>query len=249
MFTVEMIAIVAAMPEELEPVVERAQAPRVLSTPAQRPFKLVTARLAGRDVALALTGDGERHARLGADALVAQVAVERLVVIGVAGAATGDLPPGALVVAEEVGDEGGVAFRADPSSVEVAVRRAGARAARVVSAADIADSLEAKRGLAARAGVRSSVAVDLESATFVAAAVRAGVPWTVLRIISDAADEALPSLLNRARDAGGAVRRGAVALGLLTDPRALPVLLRMRARVRDAGARLADAVERVLLAT
>jgi hypothetical protein len=71
----------------------------------------------------------------------------------------------------------------------------------------------------------------------------------VLRVISDAADEALPALLNHARDAGGAVRRGTVALRLLANPRALPQILRLRARVRLAAERLADAVERVLLAS
>jgi hypothetical protein len=59
----------------------------------------------------------------------------------------------------------------------------------------------------------------------------------------------VPSLVNRSRDAGGHVRRGAVALRLLGHPAALPVLLRMRARLRDAAVTLADAVERLLLAT
>ena len=245
-----MIAVVAAMPEELAPLVARAQAPRVMSRPEQRPYRLLTARLAGGDVALAVTGDGERNARVGAEALVASLALRGLVVVGVAGAATGELAPGALVVAEEVCLEAGGAWRADPASIELAVRRAGARPARLVSVKDIADTPAAKRDLGGRATASSSspVAVDLESATYVAAAVRAGVPWTVLRVISDAADEALPPLLNQARDAGGAVRRGAVAFGLLGSPSALPVLLRMRARVRDASLRLADAAERLLLA-
>src|SRR5262249_32824544 len=158
--------------------------------------------------------------------------------------ATDDLATGALVVADEVCPEGGDGWRADPTAVEIAVRRAGARAARVVSATAIADSPARKRALAARpGGAAAPVAIDLESATFVAAAVRMGIPWTVLRVISDAADEALPSLLNRARDDGGAVRRGAVALRLLGSPTALPVLLRMRARVQAAAEQLADAVE------
>ena len=243
-----MIAIVAAMPEELAPLVARAQASRVMSRPEQRPFRLLTARLAERAVALAVTGDGERNARVGAEAHDASLPESALVVVGVAGAATEALEPGALVVADEVCLEAGGAWRADPASVELAVRRAGARPARVVSVKDIADTPAAKRDLVGRSTSSSAVAVDLESATYVAAAIRAGVPWTVLRVISDAADEALPPLLNRARDAGGAVRRGAVALRLLGNPSALPVLLRMRGRVRDGSATLADAAERLLLA-
>jgi nucleoside phosphorylase len=248
MFLVEMLAVVAAMPEELAPLVARARETRVLSD--RSPFKLQAARLVDRSVALVVTGDGARNARLGVEALGAAVAVDGLVVVGVAGAATSDLRPGALVVADEVQAEAGASFLADPAIVERAVRRAGARAAHVVSATAIADSPERKRDLAARAGAAGApVAVDLESATYVAAAARMGVPWTVLRVISDAADEALPALLNQARDDGGAVKRGAVALRLLGSPGALPVLLRLRARVRDAGEQLADAVERVLLAS
>jgi nucleoside phosphorylase len=244
-----MIAIVAAMPEELAPLVARAEDARVLSAFERPPFELLAARVAGRTVALAVTGDGERNARRGAEALAATLPPEGLIVVGVSGAATGELAPGALVVAEEVHAETGDVWRAEPAAVERAIRRAGARAARVVSAHDLVDSPAAKRELAARAGAGAPVAVDLESATYVAAAVRAGVPWTVLRVIGDAADEALPALLNRARDAGGAIHRGAVALRLLGNPRALPQLLRLRSRVRDAAERLADAVERVLLAS
>jgi nucleoside phosphorylase len=250
MFSVEkMIAIVAAMPEELAPLVARAEDARVLSALEHAPFELLAARVAGRTVALAVTGDGERNARRGAEALASTLPPEGLIVVGVSGAATSELAPGALVVATEVRGDDGAVWRAEPAAVELAVRRAGARAACVVSSRDIIDSPAAKRDVAARTAADAPVAIDLESATYVAAAARAGVPWTVLRVISDAADEALPPLLNRARDAGGAVRRGAVALRLLGNPRALPQLLRLRARVRDAAEHLADAVERVLLAS
>jgi nucleoside phosphorylase len=249
MFSVEMIAIVAAMPEELAPLVERAAGLRGLPVPDGQPFALKTAHLAGHAVALAVTGDGERNARRGAQALGAALPLDGLIVVGIAGAATADLPAGALVVAEEVRAEAGAGWRADPAAIDLCVRRAGARAARLVSSHDIADSPARKRALASDFGGQGPVAVDLESATFVEAAARAGVPWTVLRVISDAADEAVPSLVNRSRDEGGAVRRSAVALRLLGHPGAVPVLLRMRARLRDAAVTLADAVERLLLAT
>jgi adenosylhomocysteine nucleosidase len=243
MFTVEMIAIVAAMPEELAPLRARGRAPRVLDFPDGGPLDVTTAAVAGRAVVLAATGDGERNARRGAETLISMISVQRLIVVGIAGAASDDLRPGALVVADEVHEESGSAWRADPTHVTEAVR-AGARPARLVSARKIADTPAVKRGLAA--GARGAVAVDLESAAYVAAAEQAGVPWTVLRVISDAADEELPPLLNRARDDGGAVRRGVVARGLLTNWSAVPVLLRLRARLQAASVTLADAVERIL---
>ncbi len=89
--------------------------------------------------------------------------------------------------------------------------------------------------------------VDLESAAFAAAATRAGLPWVVLRAVSDTAADSVPALLNRSRDDGGAVRRGSVLRGLLTNPRALRPLLELRERVRLCAGRLADAVEMTML--
>jgi adenosylhomocysteine nucleosidase len=243
MFSVGMIAIVAAMPEELAPLRARVRAARALHFPDKNTVDVVSADLRGKAVALAVTGDGERNARRGAAALESMIALQRLIVVGIAGAASDDLSPGALIVAVEVGHEGGASWRADPSCVAEAVR-VGARPARLVSARRLADTPAAKRSLAGASG--GSVAIDLESASYVEAAERAGVPWTVLRVISDAAHEALPPLLNQSRDAGGSVRRGAVALGLATNWRALPVLMRLRARLQEASVKLADAVEQLV---
>ena len=88
--------------------------------------------------------------------------------------------------------------------------------------------------------------VDLESVSYVAAASEAGIPWLVLRAVSDTAAEALPALLNRCRDEGGAVRRAKVALELMGDPRALPFLLSLRQRIRHCAETLADAIEALL---
>ncbi|HEX4510138.1 MAG TPA: hypothetical protein VH328_08670, partial [Burkholderiaceae bacterium] len=80
-----------------------------------------------------------------------------------------------------------------------------------------------------------------ETASYVEAAQRAGLPWTVLRAVSDTADQALPPLLNRARDDGGAVRRSSVVRGLFGDPGALPVLLSLRRRLKLCAEALARA--------
>jgi nucleoside phosphorylase len=106
-----MIAIVAAMSEELAPLVARTGARRAPSPSVT----LFEARVAGRDVALAVTGDGARNARVGAAALIGRGGIERLVVVGIAGAASEDLHPGALVVADEVAAEAGACWRADPT--------------------------------------------------------------------------------------------------------------------------------------
>jgi adenosylhomocysteine nucleosidase len=247
-----MTVVVAAMPEEVAGL--RARLTNVRRVTGCAPDAVVGG-LGGRDVVVAVTGDGERNAREGIAAVLAAVRAERLITLGIAGGLSRDLREGDLVIADRVMVEGArergptsseIVF-ADGPSVEAALRATAARRAIVVTANRIADSVSEKHRLLtlAAAGTTSAV-VDLESASYVRAAVRAAIPWIVLRAVSDTADEALPALLNRARDAGGAVRRGSVVRGLLGDPAALPVLMALRRRLRQCGERLGRAAEALL---
>ncbi|HXN34049.1 MAG TPA: hypothetical protein VN894_19415 [Polyangiaceae bacterium] len=237
-------AVVASLPEEIAPL-------RSLLTEIGRvrtgALLVESGRLGGRWVALSATGDGAGNARVGIAELLAASRPSALVVIGVAGGLSSGLPTAALVVARRVTDEAGRSFAADAGQVAAAARATGGRTAVVVSAARIADSASEKRRLSHQAGAGEDAAVvDLESATYVAAAAASGIPWLVLRAVSDTADEALPDLLNRSRDAGGAVLRGQVVLRLLRQPRALPFLLALRWRVGQCAEVLARAVQAAL---
>jgi nucleoside phosphorylase len=191
--------------------------------------------------------------------------IERLLILGVAGALSPWLRVGDLVAAHEVRAEpGGDLLRGDRAFADVAVRCANALPSVAVSSASIADTREEKARLLALSqvgvadangmdhvdnkdlGMRIAAVVDLESFAYAAAAQRAAVPWLILRTVSDTADEAIPGLLNRSRDAGGSVQRSRVVRGLLTDPRPLPNLLRLRQRVARASERLAQAAAAVL---
>jgi nucleoside phosphorylase len=242
------IAIVAAMPEELAPLRARLAGPMRTQPTSLRSLVVERGRLGGQDVALAATGDGARNAREGVAALLAASGARALVVIGVSGALSPELATADLIVASRVTDEEGGIRQADAESVAAATRATGGRAAVIVSARRIADSVEEKRRLAQQAGGGLAV-VDLESASYVAAAEggKLGkIPWIVLRAVSDTAAEALPPLLNRSLDAGGAVSRGRVLRGLLGDPGALPVLLTLRKRVSECALVLARAGEAAL---
>ena len=239
------IAIVAAMPEELAPLRARLSGPLRTQSTSHRSLVVERGRLGGHDLALAATGDGARNAREGIAALLGASDAQALVVIGVSGALSPELATADLVVASRVVDESGEVREADDASVAAATRATGGRAAVIVSARRIADSVEEKRRLAQQAGGGLAV-VDLESASYVAAADRAKIPWIVLRAVSDTAGEALPPLLNRSLDAGGAVSRGRVLRGLLGDPGALPVLLALRKRVAECALVLARAAEATL---
>ena len=239
------IAIVAAMPEELAPLRARLSGPVRTQPTSLRALVVERGRLGGHDVALAATGDGARNAREGVAALLDSSGARALVVIGVSGALSPELATADLVVATRVVDAEGRAHEADAEAATAAAHATGARAAVIMSARRIADSVAEKRRLAQQAGGGLAV-VDLESASYVAAADGAGIPWIVLRAVSDTAGEALPALLNRSLDAGGAVSRGRVLRGLLGDPGALPLLLTLRKRVAECALVLARAAEAAL---
>jgi adenosylhomocysteine nucleosidase len=244
--------VLAAMAEEA--AVLRAALSDVRYVQRRAP-QIVLGRLAGSAVALCVSGDGAQAARAGAERLLSVLRVNQLLVIGVSGALSGSLEPGALLVAERVVQERAGSAAPDilqPSAalVERALSAAGARRAVVISSQQLADSaVEKRRLLAACQCGDSAAAVDLESAAYARVAQAARVPWLILRAISDTSDEALPALLNRCRDAGGAVRRGRVLCGLLRDPRPLPRLLSLRQRVEACAPVLARAASAVLLAT
>jgi adenosylhomocysteine nucleosidase len=229
-------AIIAAMPEEVAPLRARLIGARPLPVRfAPKAAEVILGHLDGVAIALTVTGDGARNAREGIAALLGQVQVDRLIALGVAGALSRDLGEGALVVAEQVmreGGEPGTPLYADEALVEGATRATGGRRGVVVTAARIADTVAEKQRLLGLVVPAGSAVVDLESADYIGAAARAGIPWIVLRAVSDTADESLPGLLNRSRDEGGAVRRGSVVRGLLGDPGALPALLGLRRRVQ-----------------
>jgi nucleoside phosphorylase len=251
-----LTAIVAAMDEEIAPLRARLGDRRDLPVASGRAS---LGRLGGTEVVLAVTGDGERNARRGLEALLARRkgAVGRVLVVGVAGGLSAELGVGALVVADRVVDEvGGGVRAADATLAELTARACGARRGVVVSAGRIADTADERRRLLALAttqetsGSPPAVAVDLESAAFAAVAAGAGIPWIVLRAISDTAGESVPALLNQCRDEGGAVHRGRVAVGLLKgllkDPGTLGRLLELRKRVERCALGLAGAVELVV---
>lgn len=257
-----LTALVAALPEEAEEILLRLEDPRCVVAPSAGGVpeggrlyprgpglrRLSGGRLGGLPVVVGVTGDGERNARAGVAALLAETSPARLVVLGVAGGLVPELRPGSLVVGGRVLRQGGEPLAAPESLTELASRATGAAVGVVVTAGRLLDTPASKAAFRERWVVNGGLpaVVDLESAFYAAAAQEAGIPWLVLRCVSDGASEELPAFLDGCRDAGGAVRRAAVLGRALTCPAAIPSLLRLRRRVREGGTLLADAVERLL---
>lgn len=245
--------IVAALPEEAEDLLARLEEAEATRAPVpSRPEglrELRRGRLSGRSVAVAVTGDGRRNALRGARALVDAVAPRRLLVVGVAGALVEGAGAGTVMAGRVVWRDDGAPL-APEESLLASLLEAGIPPGVVATVNDLLDTPEAKRSVARRLrreGLDPGLAVaDLESAHFASVAEDRGIPWAVLRAVSDEADEGLPPFLDRCRDEGGAVDRSRVARHLLLHPRELPGVLRLRRRVRRCAEALADAVEKLL---
>lgn len=248
-----LTGIVTALPEEAADLFRRLAAPGGSSAGSAAGGTLPLIRrevgkLAGRPALVAVTGDGAGNAGRGARALLDRFPVERLVVLGVSGALRPDLGKGRLLVGREIVDPDGERWTCDQEAVDAAIRAAGATPCVLLTTRELAASPEAKRGLRRGSGPAEPDAVDLESTAFVAAAREAGVPWVVLRTVSDAVHESLPSYLEGCRDEDGSVRRAAVAVQAAMRPWTLPALFRLGRRVRRLAGPLADAAERLVAA-
>jgi len=235
---VPRLAIVAALPEELAPLVERLGRAR---RSARGGLEAHTGILSGVPVVVGRAGDGPRAAARGAADLLLRHDVRALVGIGVAGALVPSLQEGQLVAAREVTDESGAALCADATLLAAALA-AGCIDGRLLTTPRLlASSAEKRVALGAREGYW---AADMESFSWACAARERSVPFLAVRSVSDAADEELPAFLARCVGPdGGGVDRARVARMALTRPGAMPRLLALRRRVVAAAERLAAVVE------
>lgn len=238
------IAIVSALAEEMRPLARRlvdSERCRVEGIEARR------GRLSGRDVCLAVTGEGSGPATATLGALLSNSSVEALLGIGVAGGLTEDLGAGDLVLSRSVvGPDRATLQPPEWEWSDQARRIEGLPGGTVATVQKIVLAPREKRRLAARLKLETCSVVDLESAAWAAAAAGRGLPWLVLRAVSDAWDDALPLDFERFRSADGRVSRPRILAHALVRPRLWGELVRLRRRVDSCAAALADAAEALL---
>lgn len=247
-----MAAVVAALPEEGEAVLERLvdATPVEMAGPAERaPPVLVRGVLGGAPVAVAVTGDGEHNARQGIASVFRALPVGHLVVVGVAGGLVPGLEPCSMVLGREVWMDAERRLRPSDGLTRMAGNVADARPGVVMTVRELLDTPAAKASAVERLPAPDDgggvVVADMETAFYAAEAETRGVPWVVLRAVSDTADESLPSFLEDCRDEGGSVRRSVVARHVFSRPSVVPDLLRLRRRVRCCADELARSAERL----
>jgi adenosylhomocysteine nucleosidase len=194
---------------------------------------------------LGRAGEGAQRAARGLDRLLASCDAELVIGAGVAAGLSLDLARGDVVVAREVRDEAGPVPPPDPRWTERALAL-GAKGAVLVASRGILATRGAKAEALAAVGAGTTTAADMESAAWARTAARRGVPYIILRAISDTADEELPLWLGSCLDAEGGLRRARVIGRAMVRPAAVLVLLRLHYGVRRGVQRLADFLERLL---
>jgi adenosylhomocysteine nucleosidase len=236
-----MIAVVAGVREELAALRAALESPRDV---VRGDLRAVSGGLAGQGVVLAVAGDGAPQARSVLARLLEDIRCEGVIGVGIAGGLTDDLPAGRLVVGAEVLEPAGAVLVPDPRW-RASAEAAGAAPASLLSTRAIAGTPTMKRALAVSLGL-STAAVDLESYAWAETASAKGVPWIVLRVVSDAAWESIPAFIVACQRDDGSIDRARVAAKGLAVPTRLGALLRLKRRVHDAAATLDQAVRAIM---
>jgi adenosylhomocysteine nucleosidase len=200
--------------------------------------------LGGLEVAIACSGARPERARAAAARLLAEGALG-LVSFGLAAGLAPELRAGDLVLAEAVALPDGRHLGADPTwRRRCAATLAEAGVALHVGSVAGTDRLLAtpgqKRALFEATG---ALAADMESHAVAELASAAGMPFIVVRAISDRADQALPAAAIGFLGADGQIRPRAL-IGVIAKPAALAALVRLGLQTRRALGTLSQVARR-----
>ncbi|HVC14362.1 MAG TPA: hypothetical protein VND62_05830 [Acidimicrobiales bacterium] len=200
------VVVMAAMPRELRPLVRalRLHASPLFGLPAWR----------GRGVVAVVVGVGAARAGTGAAQVLDGLAPRKLLVTGVAGAVDPALVVGDLVRPAAVVDAGTkTTFAPCTSDTRVGV---------LVTVEGVGVGV----GVGSPSPLDGATAVDMETAAIVAAAEARGVPWDVVRAISDTAGALTAGVAAILRPDGRADLRAAARL-VAREPRSVLRLVRL----------------------
>jgi adenosylhomocysteine nucleosidase len=169
-----------------------------------------------------------------------------LIYAGFAGAATPDLHVGDIVLADEVVDEHGRAWRTTwPEMLPEERWTPPLHRGRLVSTEQLSHDPRHKRALFDK---HHAIAIDMESAGFAERCSREGVLFACVRAISDEVDTPLsPNLVSLL--SGGAASPFRVLRTLLRHPSMLPELLRLARDTKRASEQLGLALGELLTLT
>ncbi len=216
-----MILVTFAVPQESQAFVHRLQHVGELG-PA------LVGNLGVEEVAVLHTGMGASAARTAAQQALEVLKPARVISSGFAGGLDPALEVGELITAP---------------ALCTAVLPGAARGVKLVSVEKPLDSPAEKAHL----HTTGAEAVDMESTPLAELCSSAKIPFLVLRVISDAADESLPLPSNTAYDMEAQTTKPlAILRHLQQNPNAIPPLYRFTQRLPVLQRKLADALVNVI---
>jgi len=220
------IALIAAMPMELGALA------RKLELTAAGPF--LVGRHHGATIVAAVGGVGAQRCTAALEQLIEQHEPTQIINIGIAGGLAPSPRAGDVIDFDRVMNETGqtIDLQTDAPSGQtlLTVHRA-------------ADTPAKKRQLHEQYG---AAAVDMESFYLARLAADRGIPFRVIRAISDPAETPLPSTTGQWLRSDGSVNVGRAVRHLAAHPSMLPQMLRLRRDTRLAIASLTDHTCRLL---
>ena len=199
-------------------------------------FRVRCGELDGRQVAIVQSGPGREPAARATHALIDGHRPGMVISAGFAGALEATLRRGDIVAADCFVDEAGRELTADRALLSAAERR-GARVGRLLTVDRVIRSSEEKLALGRK---HAALATDMETLAVAEVCRDRQQPFLALRVINDAADDALPDDVERLLAEQTSARRLGAALGLiLKRPSTFVDLLRLQQRAIEASDRLA----------
>jgi nucleoside phosphorylase len=229
--TLARVGLLAPMPSELGPLVKVA----ALERGSFGGLAGHVGRVGGVDVVATKTGIGTKLAAEAADRLLDAGPVELVLVVGIAGGVPGAVAVGDVIVPEVVVD-GDTGTEYSPVPLDGFAPRG------VLETSD--DFLVDEHDIA-RFAARGVIAVDMETAAVAATCERRGVPWGVVRAISDMAGVTPDDVIGLANP-DGSPNIGAGIRYMLRYPWRVPGLLRLARDSTRAANRAARAAVRAV---
>ncbi len=241
-----VIGLIAAMPEEIRPFLERAGAYSREKLDGFDSYRFI---LGAREIRLIRSGMGTKNAAEATRALIAAAKPDLIINFGFAGALTSGLNVGDIVIAEHLLLHGERLFSEQPGidafkTEELEKRLEGlfldkdfhVRKVTFITVAEI----KSKRAMAELlpSGVLDPV-LEMETVAVAQTAHERNVPLIAIRAISDGVGEELGFSIREFTDRKLNIRLGKVFLSVTKKPWIVPQLLRLAKNSRSAGNNLA----------
>jgi adenosylhomocysteine nucleosidase len=222
------VAFICAMPRELRPLVRKLSLHKTTLDGASA----YSGSLGGSPVVAVVTGMGTRLAARGVERLLGACSIDRVVVVGITGAVDNATPIGTLIVPEAVVDSAtGVEYQPAPLGQATP-------AGKMWTTDELITDLDVIAGLRAR----DVVSLDMETAAIAEVCERAGVPWSVFRVISDrATDGSVDQEVFGLSHQDGTTNWGAVGRFFLRHPGSIAPMARLARGAKLATEAAADA--------